>query len=672
MASDSDILKEAQEAYRECQERDSHNRLSFERDMRFARLEVQWPTKGPDSEELDPSFGGFDEEARLTINRLAPVIRQVVNDARQNKPAITVRPQDNDADPETAEIMTGLIRNIESASDADIAYDTAVDHAVSGGFGFFRVNLEYACDDSWDQDIVIQRVVNPLSVKGDPYSTGADSSDWNLAFVTDKLKKEAYQRDYPKAAQTDWNPEDFSEGWMVDGQIVVAEYWTRAKVQKKLIRLLNPQTGDFVGVLEEDMEKRAEELYAQGFTEEAQSRDVMSYDVKQHILNGVEVLESTDWAGKYIPIVPVYGDEIYLKDKRYFRSLIRSAIDEQRMHNYWASKITQVVALAPRVPFIGEEGSFVDGEFSWNDVNDATIPYLEHKKGSPRPSREPPASVPSGMMQMMLNSAEGIKAVTGIYDASLGARSNETSGVAIRNRQLEGDTSTFHFIDNLSRAIRHGGRILLDLIPKVYDSERVIRVLGQDGKAETVPLKQPVPVMGPDGQPQMQQGPMGPEPVTRIYDLTMGKYDLSVEAGPSYTSRREETRAELVEVIRAVPDAAPILGPMYLRSSDWPGADDAADKLEAMNAPPQPQGLPPEIQQQMQQGMELIQSQQAEIAELKEGQAEKQAEIMLKQKAAEQKDVELQIKSYEAETARMTAMQPPQVNPRGEPEAYRM
>lgn len=648
-----DILKEAQDAFRECQERDRDNHLSFEKDMRFARLEEQWPELNEDG---TTSLNGFSDEARLTINKLAPIIRQVVNDARQNKPAITVRPQDNDADPETAEIMTGLIRNIESTSDADIAYDTAVDHAVSGGFGYFRVNLEYACDDNWDQDIVIQRVPNPLAVYGDPYSTAADSSDWNVAFVTDQMGKDAFRREYPGATETDWDGADFPGDWREGDRITVAEYWTRSKVTKKLIRLLNPMTGEVMGVLEDDIAAKGEELYAQGFTEQAQTREVMSYDVKQHILTALEELDSTEWAGKYIPIIPVYGDEVVLKNKRYFRSLISSAIDAQRMYNYWASKTTQVVALAPRSPFIAPKGAF-DSDPNWDKVNDESIPYLEYD-GQVAPARQPFTGVPVGMMQEMMNAAEHIKAVTGIYDASLGARSNETSGVAIRNRQMEGDTSTFHFIDNLSRAIRHGGRVMLDLIPKVYDSERVVRVLGQDNKAKSVPLKQPVPVPGPDGQPQMQEDPATGQmvPITRIYDLTLGKYDLAVEVGPSYTSRREETRAELVEVIRAVPDAAPVLGPMYLRSSDWPGADEAADKLEAMNNPQQ--GLPPEIEQQMQQGMQMIQQLQGENAELKAGRNEKMAELQLKSRAADQKDRELEIKAFEAETQRIQAQKP--------------
>lgn len=675
----SDILKEAQEAFKECQEREHDNRLNFEADVRFARLEEQWPS------DIETRFG---DDPRLTINKLAPVIRQVVNDARQNKPQISVRPQDSEADPETAEIMSGLIRNIESASDADTAYDTAVDNAVSGGFGYFRINTRYACDDNWDQDIVIDRVINPLSIYGDPYSTAADSSDWNVAFVTDQMSKKAFEKKYKGGTSVSWEAAEFPEEWLEGEQVTIAEYWTRSEVRKQIYLLSDGRT-----ISADELKKSGQELYDAGIEVMGQPRDVMSYKVTQRILTGIEELEKTEWQGKYIPIIPVYGDEVVLKNKRYFRSLIRSAIDAQRMYNYWASKTTAVVALAPRAPYIGEEGSFsVDP--NWDKANDESLPYLEYKKGMQMPQRQPFAGVPTGMMQEMMAAAEHIKAVTGIYDASLGARSNETSGVAIRNRQMEGDVSTFHFIDNLSRAIRHGGRVLIDLIPKVYTTDRVIRVLGIGGEAQTIPLGQQAPVLK-NGKPVADETGQA---MTRIYDLTVGKYDLAVEAGPSYTTRREEARAEIVEIIRAVPDSAAVLGPMYLRNSDWPGADEAADKLEGGAEGPQ---IPPEVQEQMQAMQQQLQEgaqayqqmeqelaaakadQQGKAAELQmkqqemgmEGQAKqaemgmkqqemqlqvqiKQAELAIKERELAIKEQELQVKMFEAETDRIQAMKP--------------
>jgi hypothetical protein len=651
---DSDILKEAQEAFTECQERESHNHISYVKDVRFARLEEQWPTNDSIADPTIIADGTtrsvndtFGDDARLTINKLAPIIRQVVNDARRNKPAISVRPQDSFADPETAEIMSGLIRNIESASDADVAYDTAVDNAVSGGFGYFRINTKYACDDNWEQDIVIERVIDPLTVHGDPYSTAADSSDWNVSFVTDRMPLDTFEKKYKGAQATGFELGNFPAEWVDGDEITVAEYWTRSEVRRKIVQLSDGRT-----ISMDELKKEAENLYAAGIEPIGQPRDVMSYEVRQRILTGVEVVETVKWAGKYIPIVPVYGDEIVLKGKRYFRSMIHSAIDAQRMYNYWASKTTAVVALAPRTPYIGRKGAF-NGDDNWERVNDSSIPYLEYD-GPEAPQRQPFAGVPTGMMQEMMTAAEHIKAVTGMYDASLGARSNEISGVAIKARQQQGDNNSFHFIDNLSRAIRCGGRILLDLIPKVYNTERVVRILGEDEKERTVPLKQQVPVMDENGRPKVDgQG----QAISRIYDLGAGKYDLVVKAGPSFGTMREEARAEIVEVIRSAPESASILGPMYLRNSDWPGADEAAAKLEAMTAGPQ-EGIAPEIKQQIDQGMQLIQQQGAEIAKLRRDAENKQVEQSQKDRELAIKEEELRIDAYRAETERGQIFQP--------------
>lgn len=627
-----DILKEAQDAFKECQERERENRQNAEEDIRFARLEEQWPDAIKQQRERDG-------RPCLTINKLGPIIRQVVNDARQNKPQIRVQPQDSKADPETADVMSGLIRNIETSSDADTAYDTAVSDAVAGGFGYFRINLKYACDDNWDQDIVIERVSNPFSVYGDPYSTAADSSDWNVAFVTDQMTKKQYQKEYKGAAETDWDSGDWPAHWCEGDMVTVAEYWKRQQVKRKIVLLSDGTTLDLA-----EFEKDAELYYTAGLEVIGSPREVMSYQVRQHVLSGVEELSKTDWAGKYIPIVPVYGDEINLKGKRHFRSLIRSAVDAQRMFNYWTTQSTELVALAPKAPFIGKKGAFETDAKKWATANTQSHAFIEYD-GAEKPERQPFAGVPAGALQEALSASDHIKAVTGIYDASLGAPSNETSGRAIVARQKEGDVSTFHFIDNLSRAIRHGGRILIDLIPPVYPPDRVIRILGAEGQVSTIPLGQPVPLMDKTGKPRMENG----QPVTKIYDLSVGKYDLTVSAGPSFTTRREEAANQMVEFIRAFPQAAPLLGDMLAKNLDWPGADEIAERLKAMLPPQlqenggQPQ-IPPEVVQAVQELQQQLQALSNENAQLKQG--------------ADLKARELDIKDFEARTKRIEVLKP--------------
>lgn len=650
--SDADLLKEAQEAFAECEERERENRAEAEADIRFARLEEQWPPEVKAQRE---------REGRpcLTVNKLPSFIRQVVNDARQNKPQIKVQPQDGDADVETAEVISGLIRNIETTSDADVAYDTAVESAVSGGFGYFRVNLKYACDDNWDQDITVDQVPNPFSVYGDPYATEADSSGWNVAFVADRMSKAAYKRDYRGGQEVDWSFADFPDHWAEGDDITVAEWWKRERIRKKIVLLSDGSVIDL-----KQMEANKEAYYAAGIEVRGAPREVMSYKVTQRIINGVEVLETVDWAGKYIPIIPVYGEEINLKGKRHFRSLIRSAKDPQRMVNYWRSTATELVALAPKAPFIGRKGAFETDAAKWATANTQTHAYIEYD-GPDAPERQPFAGVPAGALQEALSASDDIKSILGLYDASLGARSNETSGRAINARKLEGDTGTFHFQDNLNRGVRHGGRVVLDLIPHIYTADRIIRTIGHDGQASTIPLGQETPyqVKGPDGQRR---------DVMKVFDLTAGKYDLTVSAGPSYTTRREEVADQMIQFVQAFPAAAPVMGDKLAKNLDWPEAEEIGERLKALMPPQAQGGIPPQVAEQMQQMHEEGQALAQENQQLKTDNTaaiiKAQADVTKAQTDARKADTD----AYKAETERMLALhtiQQPSEPPQGLNEA---
>lgn len=627
MTDDTDILARALADFAECEERERENRSAAEDDIRFARLEEQWP-EGVRRQRLAES------RPCLVVNKLPTFIRQVVNDSRLNKPSIKVQPQDSVADPQTAEIISGLIRNIELSSDAEIAYDTAVECAATSGVGYFRVNLAYARDDNWDQDIVIERIANPFTVYGDPYSTAADSSDWNVAFVTEMMPRRAFEAAFPNAEPIDWTgkDEDCPAGWREGETVRVAEYWVRETVRRKIVLL---STGDVVS--QEDFEKNAAQHFARDESVVGEPREVSSYRVRQHLLTAKAVLSTTEWAGRFIPIVPVYGDEVNLNGRRHFRSLIRSAKDAQMMFNYWRTVATELVALAPKTPFIGPKGAFKTDAAKWETANSESHAFIEYDGGTP-PQRQPFAGVPAGALQEALNASDDMKAIMGLYDASLGARSNEVSGTAIRARQREGDVSTFHFIDNLARGIRHAGRVIIDLIPHVYTPGRVIRVLGEAGQAQSVPLGAPAPGAGA---------------VERIYDLSVGKYDLTVSSGPSFTSRREEAAVQMTDLIRAYPAAAPVLGDLLARNLDWPGAEEIASRLQkllppALQAPAQ--GANAAADAQMLQANAASQALQQQVAALTQ-----KLQALMQDKSLEQQ--KLAVDQFRAETERMTAMQ---------------
>jgi len=623
--SDDEIIREARDAFELAADAEAENRREALDDLRFARLGEQWPERVRRERELDG-------RPCLTINRLPAFIRQVVNDARQNKPAMVVHPVDDQADPATAEVFNGLIRHIEQSSDAEVAYDTALDFAVTGGFGYFRINTRYASDDAFDQDLAVERVANPFSIYGDPDGTAADSSDWNVAFVVDTLPKAVFEARWKGAEAVDWSADSYaalSGPWLDGDRVMVAEYWRREPARRTILALSDGQ------VVEQSVYQAQKAMFdALNVSVVGLPRQVASHKVTQKVLTGAEVLETVDWAGKFIPIVPVYGEELHVDGRRRLRGLVRDAKDPQRMFNYWRTTTTELVALAPKTPFIGRKGAFETDSAKWATANTQTHPYIEYDGPEP-PQRQPFAGPPAGAMQEALSASDDMKAIMGLHDASLGAASNETSGRAIMMRQREGDVSTFHYIDNLSRALRHAGRILIDLIPKVYATPRVIRVLGADGTAQAVAVNQPA----------SQGGQLAK--VEKIYDLTVGKYDLTVESGPSFTTRREEAANQMIELIRAYPQAAPLIGDLLAKNLDWPGADEIAARLSSM-LPAQAKPASPDAQ--------ALQAAQAQLAQLGQALKAAQAEIAgLKQDQATAAR-RLQIEAFEAETNRMKAM----------------
>lgn len=645
MASkDEKLLTEARKAFARARDKESKNRENWLADVRFARLGEQWPEaiKRQREQENRPC---------LTLNRLPAFIRQVTNDARQNTPAIKFHPVGDGADQETARVLDGVARNIEYTSDADVAYDNALENAVTGGFGYFRISTDYASDDAFDQDIRIEAIRNPLTVYGDPMSMAADSSDWNVAFVTEMWDKAEFERKWPKAEVVDFQADSHDgQDWFTDDEVRVAEYWKREEVPATLVKL-----SDGTVMLEDDyLDPETFALFEVNGVTLVEERPTRTMKVTQYLISGCEVLETNEWAGKYIPIIPVYGDEVIVDGERHLLSLVRFAKDPQMMFNFWRTASTELVALAPKAPFIGAVGQFATDAQKWATANTATHSYVEYDQvtddngtPAPPPMRQGFAGPPAGALQEAMNASDDMKSIMGLFDASLGAQSNETSGRAILARQREGDVSTFNFTDNLSRAIRHAGRILCDLIPKVYSGPRMMRIIHEDGTNQTVGINGAMPP-----QPtQEEQRDM--KAVLRTFDLTNGKYDVTCETGPSYTTRREEAANQMIEFIRANPAAAPLIGDLLAKNLDWPGADEIADRLKKM-LPPQLQGQDPQAmaaQQQMQQMAQQIQMLGQKL------QAAEQDRALDAEKIANDRR-KIEIDAFKADTDRMQAIAP--------------
>lgn len=463
----------------------------------------------------------------LVINRIPQFVRQVTGDIRQMRPAIKVVGVDDETDPKRAEIYGQLIRYVESRSDAMDAYYRAADSQVTCGIGHWRVETEYARNSKDIQEIRISPMRDGVSVLWDPDSMLPMMQDAAFCFVPVDMTFEVFKERYPKSNASNFDQlsayNQTSSGWFANSADMVrlAEYW------------------------EKDGDK-----------------------VARYLLTGSEVLEGpTEWAGSYIPIVPVVGEEVWIGD-RYVRSgVVRYLKDPQRRYNYWASAQTEIIALQPKAPFIGTATNFADHVEEWERANNETRPYLtfspDPMNSGQAPQRSQPPVSSSGFDAGLALAAEDMKAVTGIYDASLGNRSNETSGKAILARQREGDVGTFVFIANFTNAIKHTGRILVDLIPKIYDTARTLRVIGEDGKEDKVNIAE------------------------ALGGTDAGVYDVTIEMGPSYSTKRAESRDSMMAFVQAVPQAAPVVADLYAMAQDWPLADKIASRLRFM--------LPPEI-----------------------------------------------------------------------------
>lgn len=562
-----------------------------------------------------------DQRPCLTINQIPQFVRQITNDQRQNRPSIQINPVDSEADVETAKVLEGMVRHIEYDSGADAAYDTAFQAAVTSGFGYFRINTAYTDENSFDQDIKILRVRNAFTVYFDPTCKEPDYSDAMWAFVVETLSKEDFKEQYPKAELSemgDWS--STGDGWINEDECRIAEYWRREAKDKTIYQLDD-------GTVTE--EKPSDDSKIKN------KRTTQMFTVKWDKINGNEVLETTEWPGKWIPIIPVLGDELDVDGERILEGIVRQAKDPQRQYNYMSSATTETIALAPKAPFIAAVGQIENFETDWQSANIKNLSVLQYNPVSlngadvPPPVRNTFEPAIQATTIAMGQSSQDLKAVTGIYQAALGAQGNETSGKGILARQQQSHGANFHFVDNLSRSLRHAGRIIVDLIPHIYDTQRTMRIIGEDGQQSTVQLQpgsgQQPQQTGQPPNPQQQQQMATQQAVKKtLFDVTVGKYDVTVSTGPSYQTKRQEAVASQMQLVSSFPQIMPVAGDIMVRNMDWPGAEEIADRMEKM-LPPQLQegdGIPPAVQQHVaqltQQNQQLTQALQKTTEELKD------------------------------------------------------
>jgi len=610
----------------------------------------QWPA---DVLATRGSVQGQTINARpcLTINKLPQHVRQVTNDQRQNRPSGKVIPADDHADIEVAEILNGMVRHIEYISDADVAYDTACENQVAYGEGYIRILTEYCDENTFDQDIKIGRVRNSFSVYMDPTIQDPTGADAKYCFITEDVTKEEYQRMYPDSApittlQTLGVGDQNLSQWLTEDTIRVADYYY-VDYDRSTLNMYPGNVTAFEGTPED---KQLKEIYGKP----KKSRESDRVKIKYCKINGYEILEERDWAGKYIPVVRIVGNEFEVDGRLYVSGLVRNAKDAQRMYNYWVSQEAEMLALAPKAPFIGYGGQFEGYENQWKTANTTNWPYLEVNpdvtdgQGAvlPLPARAQPPMASSGLLQAKAGASEDIKASTGQYNASLGMTSNERSGRAILARQREGDVGTYHYGDNLARGVRHIVRQLVDLIPKVYDTQRVARIIGIDGETDMVKLN-------PD-QPEAVNKIMQDDIVVeKIYNPSVGKYDVVVATGPGYATKRQEALEAMAQLLQGNPQLWQVAGDLFVKNMDWPGAQEMAKRFAKTIDPKlMEDGDKSPALQMAEQQMQAMGQEMEQMHQMIQN-VGKSIEVQEQQR----KDFEAEVKMYEAETKRISAVQ---------------
>lgn len=604
------LIQEVRDRYKVASEAEAELRRNQLEDKKFAAGE-HWTIDMRREREAD-------NRPCLTIDRLTPQIKQVTNQQRQMRPSIQIGPVDGQADIETAEVLQGLVGHIERSSDADDAYDQAGNDQTIMGRGFIGIETAYIDDEGFDQEIRIVRKRRPESIYFDPSVEKRDYSDAMYALECFDLSRETYKARFPRsrvalASLTELRTlGDDAPGWITEEVIRVVKYW--------------------------HVELEPSEITAP----DGRKRTIEKRSVKCHLVNAAEILEPYEWPGKYIPLVPVIGEEIFLEGKTDYRGMVRRAKDPQRMSNYWKTAATEMVALAKTAPWLIAEGQIEGYETFWENANRRNLAYLPYKLvtlggvAAPPPQRnvaEPPIQALTLMTQASEND---LRAATGFYD--VGEReTREQSGRAIMARQKQGELGNSDFLDGLARAIRHVGRIVIDLAPHIYDVPRVMRILGTDNQPREVLIH-----AGNDPAAQAKLAELGAvegQKIERAFDLSAGKYDVTVAAGPNQGTARQEFAEAMGQIFQGNPGLFQIVGDLYFENLDIPNAKQIAERLKKTLPPqlqdqPDQEDIPPAVQAQMAQMSQQIEQMGAALQEAQQAVEGKQLEIQSKERIA--------------------------------------
>ena len=645
---DAKILQEAKDRFRRTQDYESDFHRLYLMDVKFCLGDSDNGWQWPDDLRRDREV---NKRPALTINKTARLVSMITNDARQNKPSVSIKPTGNESSYQSAQIFEGLVRDIEYRSNAQNIYDDAMDSAVEGGIGYFRVSQKYVDDGSFDQELCIEPVKDHLGVYLDPDIMQKDGSDSLFGFIFDEEPRDEFERRNPKVnldrlgTATGLNDAD---SWVRDDYVRVAEYYRICEESDELFWVEDDkgQTSTFKA---SEAHKGYRDTLLPG---KLKSRKIINRNLEWFKIAGNTIIDRrckdhNPLKGRYIPIIRVVGIERVIEGRLERKGFVRGLKDAQRMYNYNTSCQTEGVALQTKTPWVGPAAAFAGNEVAWNNANRSNAAYLTYKHmdadGNPLPAPqrlEPPQSIDAFIKGMQIADNE-MSMIGGQENAQLGKDGNEKSGKAISERQRQADTATYLYVNNLALAIRYLGRIIIDLVPYIYDTQRVIQILGKDGEQSKV-------TVDPQAQKAIEEKREG-EITNVLFNPNVGKYEVESDVGPAYATQRQEAWNAFVQITTGAPALIDEIGDLMFRSADFPLADKIAERLRRKIAANAPYLLEDgSTTPQLAQLTENLKQAQGQVGELIQKLAEKNLEL-------KNKDDDSAIRRFEADSKRLTA-----------------
>jgi hypothetical protein len=655
--------EEAVEFLRIANDAESQNRNRGLTALKF-RFGDQWPQYAVSSRGLD--------RPQLTMNETNTLIKRVTNAQRQQRPRGKAQPVDNFADKKTAKVITGLLRHIEVNSDADHAYDTAFDFGATIGWGYWRLRMDYISDKSDKQDIYIDAVDNPFCVYFDPNSKAPDGSDAERALITDLMTIEGFKKEYPDAQVSNFEDRgtgDSDPDWVTEHDIRLAEYFYTDKKKEKLVRLSDGS------LWWPDELPSAIILKSAGLSIAGDARMSVRRQVKWCKQTCSEILEERDIAGRWVPIVPFYWTNVMIDNERRRQGLVEDAMDPARMNNFWQTAMTEYLALSPKAKWIMAEGQDEGHEKEWASANRDPTPVLRYKptdvEGRPAepPKRIAPDPPPQGMIEASFMARQNLSAVMGVFDPAVRGGAQHKSDKTLNAERGQSENTNFDGYDNLTRSMKHTYRIALGWFPTVYDTERVQRIIGVDGREDLVTLNEKV-------QTQDETGAA----IHRVLnDMTVGDYDVVMETGPGYDTLRQEATAVEMELLGTPlgEKIAQTADDLVVRGMDFMGSDEIADRLAAANPLAQideKSDIPPKVQMQMKGLQQMVQQLQGQLqaagVEIKFGlqkeqmkqEGETRRKLMEETGDAHEREITASQKRHDTETFSQTSLNVAEIN----------